>query len=196
MFSNGGGSTWPRLSPSLLQLHVLNLSRGAVSPRPTQPGSEPATAPRLSAAVLTPGARTAAPSCWTLGLWQSLSHGKEQGMDFQVLGSVKTNPALSAHHECTRICAFPDTSLLVSCLVQCREGWGRGWHRHQLPSLRPGFGQGGAGCLVLGAGHGAWRLQCSGDSTGAGGAAPILLLKSGVFNEAVKFISIIINYLY
>lgn len=166
MFSNGGGSTWPRLSPSLLQLHVLNFSRGAVPPLPTQPGSEPAAAPGLSAAVLTPGACTAAPS------WQSLSRGKGQGMDFQVLGSVKTNPALSARHECTHICAFPDTSLLVSCPVWCREGRGRGWHRHQLPSLRPGFGQGGAGCRVLGTGHHTRRLQCSGDSTRAGGVPP------------------------
>lgn len=187
MFSNRGGSTWPRLSPSLLRLHVLNFSRGAVPPLPTQPGSEPAAAPGLSAAVLRPGACTAAPS------WQSPSRGKGQGMDFQVLGSVKTNPALSAHHECTRVCAFPDTSLLVSCPVWYREGRGRGWHRHQLPSLRPGFGQGGAGCRVLGMVPGGFSAL---ETAPELGGCPHPPLKGGVFNEAVKFISIIINYFY
>lgn len=62
MFSNGGGSAWPRLPLSLLWLHVLECLHGAVVPLPVKPGSQPAAAPGVSAAVLTPSAGRAGPS--------------------------------------------------------------------------------------------------------------------------------------
>lgn len=62
MFSNGGGSAWPRLALSLLWLHVLECLQGAVVPLPVKSGSQPAAAPGVSAAVLTPSAGRAGPS--------------------------------------------------------------------------------------------------------------------------------------